>query len=294
MATNGLMAQQDDGPPAEVIPVTAIICNRNRAGLLTRCLESVSRNNPAEIIVVDGQSTDDSARIAVTRGARVITDKGRGLGYARRLGVQAASQPYVFFVDTDVVLPQADTLCSMLGELEQTGVAGLHAQVLGKDISNYWEWAQDAHFRLTFNHPGPRKAIGCVAALFRRDVLLNCGPDEYFSGASEDGDLSRRLIAAGYQLAVSASAVLHSHRADIHSFVEQRLWYGRGNGRLAWRHRAPWLLIGPAAFLGGGSFLAVRARLPQLLPYIVLHTVCVAIGSIVEYCRLARHALGRR
>lgn len=263
--------------------------------MLDRCLRSILSNRPAEIILVDGLSTDDSILVAQEHGVVVVSDEGKGLGYARHLGVVTASQPYVAFIDTDVLLPEVDTLPSMLAELQHTGVTGLHAQILGTQVSNYWEWAQDTHFRLTFNRPGPRNAIGCVAALFRREILLEHHPDEYFTGASEDGDLSLRLRRVGHQLAVSHRGVLHDHRADFRSFLRQRVWYGRGNGRLAWRHQAPWLLVGPLAFLAGGALLAIRHRLPLLVPYLVIHTICVLLGESIEYGDLAvRAAAGGR
>lgn len=274
------------------LPISVVVCNRNRAQLLDTCLRSVATNEPMEVIVVDGQSSDDSVAVARRHGAIVVDDEGRGLGYARRLGIRTATQPYVFFLDTDVTLPSPDALRSMLDELRSTDVTGLHAQVFGDQVTNYWEWAQDAHFCLTFNYPGSRDAIGCVAALFRRDVLLAFPPDPYFTGASEDGDMSRRLRTAGYRLAVSRCGVLHSHRADFRQFVHQRLWYGRGNGRLAWRHRKPWLLGTPLAFLIGGSILAFRARMPQLIPYLIAHTLCVVPTGCAEYLLLAWRAIG--
>jgi GT2 family glycosyltransferase len=143
------------------------------------------------------------------------------------------------------------------------------------------------HFRLTFNHPGPRHAIGCVAALYRRDRLMDCLPDEYFTGAAEDRDLCRRLRERRHKLAVAHAHILHAHRSDFSGFVRQRLWYGRGNGRLAWRHQTPWLLADPLAFLIGGSLIALRAARPQLIPYIVLHFLLVTLGQSIEYCELA-------
>lgn len=296
-AVSGLSGEQNEvvltgASFASHLPVSAVVCNRDRASSLERCLASLQRNLPAEIIVVDGLSRDQSVEVAKSYGAAVISDGGRGLGHARRVGVLAATQPYVFFIDTDVHLPGDGVLSALLGEAVTAGFAGLHAQVVADKVAGYWEWAQDMHFRLTFNRPGRRKAIGCIAALFSREPLLAHLPDEFFSGASEDGDLSRRLRESGYKLGVAHSHVYHSHRATFTAFVRQRLWYGRGNGRLAWRHHSPGTLLAPILFLVGGTYLAIRHGVPKLVPYIVAHSACVLSGGIAEYARLIVQGAG--
>ncbi|MBN1423190.1 glycosyltransferase family 2 protein [Candidatus Fermentibacteria bacterium] len=54
-----------------------------------------------EIVVVDGNSADETADIARALGARVIRDSGRGKGEAVRLGIAEATQEYIVFMDAD-------------------------------------------------------------------------------------------------------------------------------------------------------------------------------------------------
>jgi len=54
-----------------------------------------------EIVVVDGRSKDATVAVAEAAGARVLTQKGRGLGGALREGLLAASAPWVAVVDAD-------------------------------------------------------------------------------------------------------------------------------------------------------------------------------------------------
>src|SRR5687767_6232476 len=82
--------------PARV-PVTVVVCARNRGSVIGRCLDSVLAASPAEIIVVDGNSTDDTVAVARARGVTVISDNGSGLGAARQLGASAAKNEYVVF-----------------------------------------------------------------------------------------------------------------------------------------------------------------------------------------------------
>ena len=62
---------------------------------------------PYEIIVVDDASTDATAEIAATAGARVISINRRQIAAARNAGARAADGQYLFFVDADTRIGQA-------------------------------------------------------------------------------------------------------------------------------------------------------------------------------------------
>ena len=55
-----------------------------------------------EIIVVDNGSTDNSARIAAEKGARIISEKHRGYGSALRAGFQHADHEIIVMGDADL------------------------------------------------------------------------------------------------------------------------------------------------------------------------------------------------
>jgi dolichol-phosphate hexosyltransferase len=80
--------------------VTVIICARNEAGGIGRVVQDVSPF-AAEVLVVDGHSTDDTAAIAEKAGARVVQDNGRGKGDAYQVGIRAATKGIVVFIDAD-------------------------------------------------------------------------------------------------------------------------------------------------------------------------------------------------
>ena len=53
--------------------------------------------------ILDGCSTDRTVDLALGAGARVVSDEGRGLPWARTLGVRSSSTRWVLLVDADVV-----------------------------------------------------------------------------------------------------------------------------------------------------------------------------------------------
>ena len=74
-------------------------------------------------IVVDNGSTDDSAAVARSLGALVITEPRRGFGAAAHAGLLAATAPIVTFCDADASMDPAD-LPKLVG-LVETGEADL-------------------------------------------------------------------------------------------------------------------------------------------------------------------------
>jgi glycosyltransferase involved in cell wall biosynthesis len=83
--------------------ISVVIPAYNAAHFLPRCLNSVFAQTlqPAEVIVVDDGSTDDSADVAKKLGARVVSRLNGGLSAARNTGVHNSSSEWVALLDAD-------------------------------------------------------------------------------------------------------------------------------------------------------------------------------------------------
>jgi len=270
------------------IEVSVAICVKNREGLIESCLRSVTINHPAEIIVVDCGSTDRTVEIAQRYTSNIYFDEGRGLAFARQLAAERATQRYLAYVDSDVVLP-AGSLAQMLHELKARGYAGIHAQVHSVSTDTYWEWAQDQHFRLTFNKEGATSAIGTAAAIFDRETILRFRFDPFLPSA-EDADLCCRLRASGHKVGISSVSVFHQHRASLRSLARQMRWYGQGTARLSWKHRSARILFPALFFPILASGLALARGQPRLVPYFVVAGTIRSFAILAEIIQLA---LGR-
>jgi rhamnosyltransferase len=95
-------AAANGAPP---LPVSVVIPAYDRAAIIERAVASALRQAPAppaEVLVVDDCSTDDTARRARDAGARVIRhEANRGAGAARNTAIASASQPWIAFLDSD-------------------------------------------------------------------------------------------------------------------------------------------------------------------------------------------------
>jgi O-antigen/teichoic acid export membrane protein len=246
------------------LEVSVVVPARNAAKWLAECLESILSERPREIIVVDGCSTDDTAEIARSFGARVISDEGRGLPAARMLGVENACCDAVALIDADVVLPPG-SLGGLLDEFKTGGYDGLQFGLASEaDGPGYWGAALAWHH----NHSRVRSWFGVCATLMRRKVLMSVAFDETFR-SGEDIELRIRLEEAGYRLGVSSTTVVRHRFIDTFDCArDQWLQDGAGLARTIRKHpaRAGWLVALPLlATIRGVGLSLLHA--PRFLPY---------------------------
>jgi rSAM/selenodomain-associated transferase 2 len=84
--------------------VSVIIPALNEEGTIFSTLQSVQRDGPHEVVVVDGGSRDKTSQIAGDSGARVISSKP-GRAKQMNAGVAKATGTVLLFLHADTVLP---------------------------------------------------------------------------------------------------------------------------------------------------------------------------------------------
>jgi glycosyltransferase involved in cell wall biosynthesis len=267
------------------LSVSVVICAKNAEPTLERCLESVEKNKPSEIILVDDGSTDNTTEIASRYTDKVYPNEGKGLSHARQLGAEKATFDHIFYVDSDVILSE-NCLQTMMHEMDTNGYTAIHAQVIGMDNASYWGWAEDRHFRMRFNREGDARSIITMAGIYKKAVILDYRFDPFFIVASEDGDLCYRLIKKGLKLGISSAFVYHQHRATFRSFIRQRVRYGRGNARFFWKHRAVMTLVGTSLMAPFGIVVCIERRSPKMFPYYLVWSLAGTYGTLSEMASL--------
>lgn len=124
--------------------ISVIIPTYNEAQSIGRVLADLPSDVVSEILVVDSNSTDETAEIARKMGARVIQEPRRGYGRACLTGIANADKPdIVVFLDGDysdrpselpvllapILAGEADiTLGSRLGSKNNYGALPWHAR----------------------------------------------------------------------------------------------------------------------------------------------------------------------
>jgi glycosyltransferase involved in cell wall biosynthesis len=261
-----------------MLDVSVIVPVRNAERLLDECLVSIVESQPREIIVVDGNSTDRTRKIAALYPVRLLSDQGRGLPVARLLGAEAASSARVALIDADVVLPEG-ALGALLDEFAEGGYLGLQAGLRSTSGPGYWGQALVQHHRTGRS----KDWFGLVATIFDRDMLLRHGFDRRFL-SGEDIELRWRLEDSGAKVGVSRrTVVIHRFADDSFAFARgQFLADGHGLGRMVGKHgwHGSWLLALPlAAGLRGIALSLVRGG-PRWIPYYALYAVYNYVGML--------------
>ncbi|MCA1670811.1 MAG: glycosyltransferase [Actinobacteria bacterium] len=244
---------------------SVVICTRNRADQLTRCLTSVAAvDHPAfEVVVVDNAPGDGATR-GFVRGLaaadprfRYVLEPRPGLSIARNAGVAAAAHDLIAFTDDDVVV-DAGWLSALeeafAASPEVTAVTGLvPAARLDTAAQRFFDgrvqWSSSCRARLfsadtddagaLFPYTVGQIGTGANFA-FRRKALLDLGSFDEALGAGsptkggEDLDIFLRALLGGGTIAYAPAAIVwHVHRADSCALGAQLYAYGLGLGAFA-------------------------------------------------------------
>jgi glycosyltransferase involved in cell wall biosynthesis len=188
------------------LPVSVVIPAYNRAAPLRRALESVIAQTPwrpAEIVVADDASMDDTAAVAAALGARVIVhEHNRGAAAARNTAIAAATQPWLAFLDSD-----DEWLPHHLSTLwwRRSGhvlVAGAAVAVGGGARARYLgPLTRAPHVLASPAELYPENFLPASAVLARRDAVLAAGGYDTTLRHAEDLDLWIRLMDHGTAVA---------------------------------------------------------------------------------------------
>jgi len=84
--------------------VSVVIIAQNEERIISRCLESAAW--AGEIIVVDGGSTDNTAQIARSRGAKVFVNGFKGFAAQKNYAISKATGKWVLSLDADEVIEE--------------------------------------------------------------------------------------------------------------------------------------------------------------------------------------------
>ena len=211
------------GDDRQRIPVSVVIPAYNRADLVRRAVRSVCvqrRFEPAELIVVDDCSTDDTGEVARGLGAEVVrTPRNLGEGGARNVGIAAARQPWVALLDSDDEwLPDLlETLWPLRrGHLLVTGACLWRGQGAGGDRFAGVPGRQTQ----VLNSPAaliyPGNFITASGVMARRDAIVEAGGYDVALKRGADLDLWVRLLERGTGVASPVPvAIYHVHAGQV-------------------------------------------------------------------------------
>jgi glycosyltransferase involved in cell wall biosynthesis len=120
--------------------VTCVVCVKNEEDRIADCLESIKLNNPFEIIVVDGDSSDGTVEVASEYTDNIIVSKKSNLTRDRQIGVDSVSTDFIAMIDADHRL-EADSLQRLLFDMSEGNYDIVQSQLISYKNNNYWNMA---------------------------------------------------------------------------------------------------------------------------------------------------------
>ncbi|MEM1102958.1 MAG: glycosyltransferase [Pseudomonadota bacterium] len=221
--------------PEAAPQISAVVCAKNEGARIEACLQRLKAAAPAEIIVVDGASSDDTAEIARAYADKVIVSDAGGLTADRQVGIDAASHPLIAMIDADHRIEPGD-LRALYGDLEAFGFDIVQAGVRISPLS-FWCRAEDAAFGVFHRKPGPRAMIGTAPALYRADVFNDVRFDAHITRRKDDADFFYRLSKNPlYTYGVGRTEIMQEHFGRFADYVSKFLWYGAGDAEFCRKH----------------------------------------------------------
>jgi GT2 family glycosyltransferase len=207
--------------PQTTLPVSVVIPTFNRAPLLERALRSIDSQRPrrpAQVIVIDDGSTDETAHVAEAHGAELIRhgcNLGAAAGY--ETGLRSARQGWVALLDDDDEwLPHhLDVLWSLTPD--SVLVASSCIERVPGSNEHFFHGpltADDATVESPSELLHPENPIPSSAAMFRRDAAVTVGG--FRPVLCEDLDLWCRLLSHGNAtLSPHVSVLYHTHPGQM-------------------------------------------------------------------------------
>ena len=206
------------------LPVSVQVCTLNEAGNIQACLERIIANDPEDVVVIDGGSSDGTLAIARGLGVRTIEAGPIGLAKQRRLGYSSSPSAYTAFVDADDRLPST-WLSTMVEELEAGGYSALQSSLRVLDPSDFWTHGWDLYFQATIKPTADTIIVG-RPALFRTEALL--GIVRKPGMIIEDTEMSRDFELRGLRQGIGTS--ISFRICPSGAAVNARKWQGYGKG----------------------------------------------------------------
>ena len=103
-----VLSMTDGEDSVDLDEVCVLIPTLNEAATIGQVVEGFHAEGFSNVLVVDGDSSDETREIAADRGASVLVQRGSGKGQAVREALAHVEVPYVLMVDGDATYDPAD------------------------------------------------------------------------------------------------------------------------------------------------------------------------------------------
>ncbi len=236
--------------------ISVVLPVRNEGRFISSVLQELAEQDfpreDYEIIVVDGESTDDTVAVASKYRDRfdrfqIIENPKHLSAAARNLGYRAAIGEFILYVDGHCRIPSKRLLADMTAIFRQNDVDALcRPQPQTAGPQTYFQQAVSLARTSALGHAldstiynDQERVVPAASsgAMYRRDVFEKIGEfDEQFD-ACEDVEFNTRVDKAGLKAMISPKlTVEYAARTSLRRLFRQLYRYGYGRWLLFRKH----------------------------------------------------------
>jgi glycosyltransferase involved in cell wall biosynthesis len=269
--------------------LSVVVCVLNEERRIRDCLETIYRNMPDEVILVDGGSKDRTLAIAREfTDIRIIESNNSSLTKDRQKGIDAAIHPLIAMVDADHRLRDND-LESLLNDMEEFNFDIVQSGLISFSNHGFWDAAEEKAWELTQNIPGRRTMVGTAPAIYKKSIFEYARFDDRITATIDDTDFSYRLSKfPDLRVGIGRTKIRQYHFSDFKTYVKKFQWYGKGDGEFCRKHprRTPSMifhLLIRYPILHSGK--AIRKGSFQAIPFFILQGLMRFTGLVRYFAK---------
>ena len=268
--------------------VSIVVPVKNCADKIKSLLDSLMKidyiKKKFEVIVVDGNSTDDTREIVSQYPVILLTEERKGLNAARNTGLEHSKGEIIAFTDGDCVVPK-NWLIKIVENFQDKNVGcvgGSASRYYDDFLSQYSDESIMPVLRrfkkkkiLNKVKPPLQYPAGCNMAV-RREVFNRVGVfDESIEFGFDEDELVERICRAEYKMVLDPEvSIAHKHRSSIMELLRQTFRYGRGIG-IVLKNKglesvfSKWVLLSISGLIAWTLIMVSLASLAILMPSFV-------------------------
>lgn len=216
---------------------SVLICTYNRPDLLQQALIALidkTIEKPDQVVIVNGGGTQTDHLVVTFANhydidVQLVNTTNKNLAISRNLGLAYCTGDIIAMTDDD-----AEVFPDWIVRMKATHVVHPEAGAVGGSVigadsaNNFLSRLADL---VTFNSPSQPSYVRTLPGVnvsYKRDVVVQVGPQDENLFRGEDVDYNWRVKQLGYEIFYDPTIkVIHHHRPNLRQFLRQHYMYGR-------------------------------------------------------------------
>ncbi len=198
---------------ASVPQISAIIPTLNEADRIAAAVSALQGADVSEILVIDAQSNDDTARVAEELGCLTFQSPNRSRARQLNIGADKSSGEVLLFLHADTIVSKAsiDRLRSVMDS---------HPEILGGGFTRLFD-SPSVFLKVTCFFAAIRSKmfglfLGDQAMFVRKEQFMKLGGFDESLAKGEDLNFSARLRTSGKTTTLSPAVLSSARRFEKH------------------------------------------------------------------------------